>query len=277
MKKIELKNKKRLLILIISIIVLIVLFVIYVKIINKHRNARIFALETEKLAEEVDNPVFKIDKIIVYSDANVEDLSENQNLSNINVSQFTDFAVYINNFAKSKKLSEENTINKIYIDNIGIEGFDEIGIKKFSTKSVDDLGKYIPIGEDTNRIEYEVVHKNSDKEKVDNSKSFYTDCQEPLIISYVNQDIVQNFNASNSGEKLALDGSILRYLNIDLEKLNYKISFTINIENNLGEKFACKCKLNIDLSSGEGEGIYSGFIMQSFDLSNGDYRFKKIS
>ena len=274
-KKLLPKLLKRLLTLIIAIVILIIIFKEgYIKIINKYRNDRIFALESEKYGKEVSNPVFKIGKIMTYSDANINDLSENQDLSRVNVTQFTDFAIYIDNLVKVKELTEENTVNKIYVNNIGITNVGDSGIKKFSSKSIDSLGKYIPISESSKEVEYDVIHKNIDK--VNNSKSFYTDCSEPLIISYVNENIVQAVDASSSGEKLTLDGSILKHLNIDLSQLNYKINFTINIENNLGELFACDCILNIDLSLGEGQGIYSGYIMQIFDLSNGDYRFKKV-
>lgn len=268
---------KKLLSLILAIVILIIIFRGYIKIINNYRNDRIFALESEKYAEEANNPVFKVDKIMIYSGANVDDLSESQDLSRVNVTQFTDFAVYIDNLVKDEKLSEENTINKIFISNIGISANGDSGIRKFSSKKIDDLGKYIPIDKTSKEIDYNVIHKNEDKDKVDNSKSFFTDCSEPLIISYVNENIVQAVDASSSGERLSLDGSILKHLNIDLEQLNYKINFTINIENNLGEQFACNCTLNVDLSLGDGQGIYSGYIMQIFDLSKGDFRFKKLN
>lgn len=277
MKKINIVKYKRLLILIIVVIVLMILLISYIKIIKKYRNERIFALTSEKYAEEVIHPIFKIDKIMIYSDANVEDLSESKNLSDINVSQFTDFAIYINNAAKSEELSEANTINKIYIDNIGITvSSEETGTKKFASKRIDDIGKYVPVKESSREIKYRVIHKNADKKLEQNTKNFFTDCSEPIVLSYVNENIVKNIDVSKSGEKLSLDGSMLRYLNINLEDLNYKINFKVNIENNLGEKFYCNCSLNIDLSSGSGEGIYSGYIMQIFDLSNSDYRFKKV-
>ena len=268
-------NNKKLLFLIIVIIILIVLLMSYIKIINKYRNDRIFALESEKYSKEVSNPIFKLNKIIIYSDANVEDLSENKNLGNINVSQFTDFAIYIDNFVKNSELSEENTVNNIYIDNIGITAnFNDNGIQKFSTKKIEKLGKYIPIAQSYKKIDYKVIHKNSEKSIVNESNSFYTDCSEPLILSYVNENIVKNKDLSNAGEKHSLDGSILKYLNIDLNTLNYKINFKINLENNLGEKYYCNCSLNVNLDTNE--GIYSGYIMQIFDLSEGDYRFKKV-
>lgn len=270
-------NNKKLFILAIAIFVLVILLFTYFKIMNKYRNDRIFALESEKYAKEVSNPVFRIQKVMMYSDANVEDYSESQNLSRINVSQFTDFAIYIDNTVKQSQLTAENTINHIDIDNIGITAMAESGTQKFSSKKIEDLGKYVPIQDSSKEIVYQVAHTNVEKETVDKSKSFYTDCQEPLILSYVNENIVEAADASASGEKLSLDGSILKYLNINLENLNYKITFTINIENNLGEKFFCNCSFNVALDAGEGDGIYSGYIMQIIDLSKGDFRFKKVS
>lgn len=271
MKKIDLNNKK-ILALIIILIILVILFQSYRKILNKYRNDRIFALESEKYSKEVNNPVFKIDKIISYSDANIEDLSPKQNLSDINVSQFTDFAIYIDNTIKNKELSEQNTINNIYINNIGIiADEEEIGTKKLSTKNIEDLGKYIQITDSSKEIKYNVIHNNADKSL--DSNSFYTDCSEPLILSYVNENIVKNKDVSGTGQKLSLDGSILSHLNIDMQKLNYLINFTINIENNLSEKYYCNCSINVDLNSRDGIG--TGYIMQIFDLSKGDYRFKK--
>ena len=275
MKKISFN--KKLLVLLIVLIILIVLLLTYIKIIKQYRNNRIFELQSERYAKNFTNPIFKVSKIMIYSDANIQDMSENQNFSDVNVSQFTDFAIYIDNHLNDEELSEENTINRIYIDNIGISStYNENGIKKFSTKSIDDLGKYIEIGESSKKITYQVIHKNSDKELIDSSNSFYTDCTEPLILSYINENVIKNQDLSSSEEMLSLDGSILKYLNVNLESLDYKINFTINIENNLGEMFYCNCSLNVNLESGDGQGIYSGYIIQIFDLSNGDFRFKKV-
>ena len=255
MKKIDLNNKK-ILALIIALVVLAILLQAYFKIINKYRNDRIFALESENYAKEIKNPVFKVDKIMIFSSANVDDFSENKDLSRINVTQFTDFAIHIDNTIKDSKLTEENTINNIYIDDIGITATKEIGVKKFSCKSIDDFGKYVPITESVKKISYDVIHKNSDKENVDKTKSFFTDCSEYLMLSYVNENIVEAVDASDSEEKISLDGSILKYLNINLEQLNYKINFTINIENNLGQNFYYNCSLNVNLDEENGKSIY---------------------
>lgn len=273
MKK-KIKNNKKLIFLIITIIILIILALIFYKIISLHRNNNIFAQNAEKIQNDIDNPTFKIEKILIYSDANIEDLSKNQNLANINISQFTDFAIYINNKVSNSELTEENTVNKLYIDNIAVTGTN-IGSQKVSYKDINDICKYRKIVNGTNKIDYTILHSNEEKKSNNKANSFYTDCSEPIIVSYVNENIVENKDLSTSNEMLSLDGSILSYLGIDLNDLNYKISFTINIENNLGDLYSCDCSLDINLMSSEG-GIYTGYIMQIYDLSQNNFEFRKV-
>lgn len=272
-KKAFLKNKK-FIFLAINIIILIILGVICYRIMSLHRNNNIFAQNAEKIQNDIDNPVFKIEKILIYSDANVEDLSENQNLANINISQFTDFAIYINNKVSITELTEENTVNNLYIDNIAVTGT-SFGTQKVYYKNVNDICKYRKIVTGTNRIDFNILHTNEEKELNEDANSFYTDCSEPIILSYVNENIVEAEDLSSSNEILSLDGSILNYLGINLEDLNYKISFTINIENNLGELYECDCSLDVNLDSSEG-GIYTGYIMQIYDLSENNFEFRKV-
>ncbi len=273
MKK-KIKNNKKLIFLIITIIILIILALIFYRIISLHRNNNIFAQNAEKIQNDIDNPTFKIEKILIYSDANIEDLSKNQNLANINISQFTDFAIYINNKVSNSELTEENTVNKLYIDNIAVTGTN-IGNQKVSYKDINDICKYRKIVNGTNKIDYTILHSNEEKKSNNKANSFYTDCSEPIIVSYVNENIVENKDLSTSNEMLSLDGSILSYLGIDLNDLNYKISFTINIENNLGDLYSCDCSLDINLMSSEG-GIYTGYIMQIYDLSQNNFEFRKV-
>lgn len=268
------KNKKKIIVFVLVVLALIIVIFSLYKIIYKHRNNIIFAKKAEEIKQDIENPIFKIEKILIYSDANVEDLSEKQNLANINISQYTDFAIYLNNSATVSDLTEENTINKLYLDNITVTGTD-FGSQKVFYKNVLDICKYRKIATGASRIDFNVLHTNSEKEENAESNVFYTDCSEPIILSYVNENIVKNEDLSNSNQKLSLDGSILKYLGIKLDDLNYKISFTINIENNLGEIYKCNCSLNVDLNSDNG-GIYTGYIMQIYDLSQDDFSFKKM-
>lgn len=273
-KTFAIRYKNKIIMSVLIIIVLILLIFAFYKILYMHRNNNIFAQNAEKIQNDLDNPIFKIERILMYSDANVEDLSENQNLSNINISQFTDFAIYINNIETITELTEENTVNNLYIDNITVTGTD-FGSQKVFYKDINDICKYRKIDTGTNRIDFKVLHNNEEKESNEDENVFYTDCSEPIVLSYVNENIVKNEDLSTSNEKMSLDGSILRNLGIDLEDLNYKISFTINIENNLGEIYKCNCSLNVNLDSSDG-GIYTGYIMQIYNFSENNFKFIKL-
>ena len=264
---------KKILILLLAIAIVILIGFVILNSLKNYRVNDIFAQESEKKQEELDNPIFEIEKVLIYSAANVEDKSENSNLSNIYVSQFTDFAIYINNMVTIEELTEENTVNSIYVDNIEVSKT-SLGTQKFFYKSIDNLCIYKKISESASKIEFNVLHSNTEKEQNISSNSFYTDCSEPLILTYVNENIVENADLSTSNSIISLDGSILDYLEIDLDDLNYNISFTINIENNLGEFYKCDYSLDIDLSSDDG-GIYTGYIMQIYDTSSLKYKFKK--
>ena len=267
------KINKKVLILLLIILVLIVVGIMIFNSLQIYRVNNIFAQEAEQKQDELDNPIFKIEKILVYSAANVADSSEDSNLSDINISQFTDFAIYINNTETIEELTEENTVNSIYIDNIEVSET-TLGTQKVFYKDIDDLCIYKKVSEGLTKIEFSVLHSNSEKEQNIISNSFYTDCSEPLVLTYVNENIVKGEDLSNSNSIISLDGSILDYLEIDLDDLNYTISFTINIENNLGELYKCDYSLDIDLSSDEG-GIYTGYIMQIYDTSELKYKFVK--
>ena len=267
------KISKKILLLLLAIALLVVIGLSIFNTLEIYKINTIFAQKAELKQDELDNPIFKIEKILVYSAANVADSSEDSNLSDISISQFTDFAIYIDNTVTIEELTEENTVNSIYIDNIEVSKT-ALGTQKVYYKDIDDLCVYKKVSENLSEIEFNVLHSNTEKEQNITSNCFYTDCSEPLVITYVNENIVEDEDLSNSNSIISLDGSILDYLEIDLDDLNYTISFTINIENNLGELYKCDYSLDMDLSSDDG-GIYTGYIMQIYDTSEQKYKFIK--
>lgn len=267
-------TKKKVFLVSVCAIMLCVIIYAFFRIAYLYRTNILFAQNASKMQKELENPIFKLDKVIVYSDANVEDLSENQNLADVNVSQFTDFAIYIDNKQKSQELTEENTINKIYINDISVTGTD-LGVQKVFYKNINSFCNYKPIQDGVSQIEYTVIHENNEKTNIKDDNSYFTDCSEPLIVSYVNENIFEREDVSESNLKISLDGSILEYLDVRLEELNYKITFRINIENNLGELFYCDFSQDVNLESSDG-GIYTGYIMQIFDLKDSKYVFRKV-
>ena len=122
MKKI---NKRTFCIVLLSIIC-IVLIVSYGIIIKHHVIKKQFSRSNVELSKNNEEDVFKIEKLIICSSANATDKSEENNLSDLTLYQYTDIAVYINN---GDELTDKNTIKKLYIDNIELSGNNNIGSK----------------------------------------------------------------------------------------------------------------------------------------------------
>ena len=64
--------------------------------------------------------IFKISQIILHSNVDIVDKSERQSLQNVSISQYTDISIYIDNNNYIKELTNENSVSKLYIDNIKI-------------------------------------------------------------------------------------------------------------------------------------------------------------
>lgn len=124
----------QLLMAIIAVILLVVVIISYRYIYNKENAKKVYAEESEKFVKENQAPIFKIDKIILYSNANTTDNSENQELKSLDISQFTDIEIYIDNKGNGEEVTAENTVNSLSIDNIKISSDSYTGRKYLTTK-----------------------------------------------------------------------------------------------------------------------------------------------
>lgn len=277
MKKASIKN---LLIIIIDIILLIVSIIAYKYIYEVETGKQIYTEEAVKFVEENKEPVFKIGKIILYSSANAIDNS-NGVLKNFDISQFTDIEIYIDNKAKSKEITAENTINEMYIDNIKISGAQESGDKVINYKNPLECGKYVDIDNfREDGILFKIVNSNKKNQLADyNEPIFYTDCSNPISLGYINKNVLTNCELTANSGSISFDGSILKSANIDIEDLKVSISFTIHLKNNYNEEFVCNVKIDNDLKSEEegNDGIYTGYIMKIIENKEDEYNFLKTS
>ena len=101
---------------------------VYKNVVSVKRANSILTKEMESIAEKNKVPVFTLQKVVLYSSAEYEDLSAEQNLQDVSIHQYTDLAIYIRNnedddgSLRSKnteyELTEENTISELYIDEI---------------------------------------------------------------------------------------------------------------------------------------------------------------
>ena len=272
-KKFNFKIRNVRLAFVILIVLAIVLLIIYYNFIFAKAFAKnIFANQVEEISEENQDPIFSIQKIHLYNSANAVDNSEDQSLSNMAISQYSDISIFIDNGQTISDLTDENSVKELYIDNIEITSNSDNGTKILNYKNPLNFGKYQNISEpDKNRIDFNVVKTNEQNENNNyNEPTFYTDCSNPISLGYLNKDLLTNYSVSNENNAVSFNGKILEQANVSLDDINYTLNFTIHIINNLNQHFSYNMKLNVDLS-----GIYDGYTYKGKDTSGRDYQFFK--
>lgn len=307
MKKIKL-NKRDIVALFILACIIVAAFVYAV---NKSLQEYKFAVQMEKLQAKNETPIFSLDKIVLYSSANAIDNSEGQTMQDLNVCQFTDMAIYIDNLVdinslikesaamnvstvntddEASRKIKEHTIKELYIDNIKINPASNKGKKTLTYKSPSGFGKFRTASETTDnnkndrneeteeqpkKINFEVVSTNIDNERSDYTKpTFYSDCSNPITLNYMNRNIVTGYAVSAQDTQIKFDGSILQSVGISLEDIACTVNFDIHMKNNLGQNFICGVGIDIPLKN-ENRSIYSGYMYGMQNELQNKYKFFK--
>lgn len=273
--KFKIKNVKLAFALLI-ILAIVVLLLFYHFVLADVFSRNNFANQMIELSDENETSVFNIQKVLLYSDANAIDNSEDHSLKNMSICQFTDLSIYIDNSSSNTELSSENTVKELYIDNINITSKSDVGTKILNYKNPMNFGKYKNIKElDNGRIDFKVINTNQENESQNYSEpTFYTDCSNPITLGYLNKDIVTNYSVSDASKSISFNGKVLKEANVNLDDINYTLNFTIHIVNNLNQKFAYNMKLDVNLNDDNG-GIYNGYTYKGKTTSGSEYRFFK--
>lgn len=266
------------LLILIDVILLIISIFAYNFIYNVEVNKRIYSETSSRFAENNKDATFRIEKIILYFSANAVDNS-NGNLQDIDISQYTDMEIYINNTSKIRELTAENTVNELFIDNIKINSNSNIGTKLINYKNPQNCGKYVNLNNYANDgILFNIIKSNEKLKTVDYENNiFYTDCSNPISLGYVNKNILTGCEVSSDVDgTIMFDGSILKAINFDLDQLKAKISMKIHIKNNYNEEYVCNFSIDNDVNTLAKE-IYTGYYMKIITPQPDEYTFLKIS
>lgn len=271
--KFKIKNVK-LSFLILMIIAFIVLLLYYHFVLADVLSRNKFANQMVEVSDNNETSIFNIHKILLYSNANAIDNSENQSLQNLSICQYTDLSITIDNIQNSSDLTDENTVKELYIDNIVMKSNMDKGTKILNYKNPLSFGKYRDIEQPTNnRIDFKILNTNQENENNDYDKpTFYTDCSNPITLGYLNKDILTNYSVSDNSKTVSFNGKVLKEANINLDDINYTLSFTIHIVNNLNQKFAYNMNLDVNLNDENG-GIYNGYVYRGKTTTGNEYRF----
>ena len=275
MKKIKIKNERLLfVVLIVTLFIACLLLYHFVFASIFERNS--FANEMIEIADENEESIFNIQRILLYSSANAIDNSENQSLQNMSICQYTDISIYIDNTSTISELTNENTVKQLYIDDISITANSDIGNRLLNYKNPLNFGKYKLLKEPlNNRIDFNIINTNEENEDNDYANpTFYTDCSNPISLGYLNKDIITNYSVSENSSSISFNGKVLQEANVNIDDINYSLSFKIHIINNLNQKFLYNMKLDVGLNDDNG-GIYNGYVYRGKDTSGSEYRFFK--
>ena len=244
-RKIKINDRFIIPIFIASFIIIIILLFEYGNIISKNVKYKKFAKENVQVFENNKEQVFKVEKILICSSANAIDLSEKQNLQDMSIYQYTDIAVYINN---GEELTNKNTIKRLYIDNISLEGTSGIGQKSLNYKNILKFGlkkdtktKSVKSNNDDSTLNVFEGLLNNQKSQSNTSESIDVgsiNTDDDGMISLTNTNNTTSENASNNDARQSTENSNSEQQENQNKNIqgNDKIEFNIVYTNEENEK-----------------------------------------
>lgn len=261
-KKANNSREKLLAIVVLIILLILMLFYTLITLISNNK----FSQEVDEFSKLNTKTVFSIDKIYMYSSANADNNEEKRAIWNINVHQYTDIALYINNRSEND-LNYENSIKEMYIDNIRFSGL-EAGKPSLSFENIQNFGKFSNEEENliSDRLQYKVLNDGD----IDYSKpQVYADCSTPILLEYANKDIKKNEIISDIDNDLMFNGELLRKSGVFLDTIKCNLAFDITIINNYNQKFLANVYIDIPLEDTQtGDTIYNGKLVKKLEETN---------
>ena len=275
MKKIKIKHEKLLLAVLIILLILSILGYAYIFYTSYARDE--FFQTSLKIANQNQNSVFRISRILLYSSGNAIDNSYNKSLQNLSICQYTDIALTIDNTSYISDLTTTNTVKELYIDNIDITTTAHKGSPHLNYKDLNSFATFNLLDVPENgRIDFNIIHTNEQNESADYSTpTFYADCSNPISLGYINRDIVENFSVDDQVNSLSFNGKLLGQAGVNLDEISYVLNFDIHIKNYDDDNFTYHATINVNLNDSDGT-LNSGYLYESRNTTTGsEYDFFK--
>lgn len=253
--------------LIILLIIIICIYFYFIKNIFIKNNFEKHYTYTSSLNEET---VFSLDKIVLFSSATVNTKELNNSVWTLDISEYTDICVYVNNISNNS--NSKNIVKQLYIDNINISQ-PEYGTPCLYRKSLQDFGK-CSFSEDkisSDRIDFNILEKDNTINYENNE--IYNNLSTPITVGFYNKDIKTNFLSSDS--RVEYNGKILKKATIPQTSINCNVSFDINIINELDEHYICNVNFDIPFEDNNSSIYEDGYITKEINnLEN--YKFFRL-
>lgn len=262
------KNIKVLIVLVVLIVSCLFLGFGYDMIHLDFKKKSSFEQDMTKRASYQEKNIFEINEILLFSSATA---TQNETINkaswNVNVSQFSDMAIFIDHHPENG-LTAENTIKELYIDDIEYLESPTLGTPILYYKNEKDFGKlsYVEENKIENDLRYTIIPY--DQEKDTSKPQIYDSSFSPICLGFVNENIKKNYTISDISTPLTYNGNILKRCNIGLNSIATRISFKLHIINQMDHHFVTAITLDIPLKN-EDTTIYDGTLTRKItDFSN---------
>ena len=272
-KKINIKalDKKKVILTAITIILFIIVLVLCYLLFYKYVLKRNFENSVIDFSSKNEETVFEINKVTFFSSCDAKNKSaSSSNFTIENLYQYTDMALFITSPNEEKTL--QNTLKSVYIDNIQFTKASTLGTPNLYYKNIYNFAKSDIIDSNliSDRLDFNI--SSEDEANLD-TPTLYNNLANPIVLSYVNNNIKTDYTITNTSSPLTYDGSLLKKCDILLNWIRSSISFDIYITNNLDQEFKCTVFIDIPLESEE-ESIYDGSVTLNNNTNFVFYRYK---
>lgn len=260
------KRNKLIAKLIVTLILVVLCTVTIIDIITIYKINDSFSDSIDEIARLNSKTVFSIDRIYLYSSADATSNETTKPVWDLNIFQFTDIALYINNRA-DEGVTYENTIKELIIDNVKFNNI-QSGTPALYYKNVNDFAKLINSEENKigDSLEFNVINSG---EADYSTPVIYSNCQNPITLEYVNTGMKENTVISDISTPLTYDGSLLRKSGILISQMECTLSFRITIINNYNQKYVATVYIDIPLKDSlNNTSIYDGKIIRNLENTN---------
>lgn len=264
------KNKQILFTLIIILLCLFLLFLIYY-IINNNIKKSNLEKSYVSFAEKNKDTTFSINKIVFFSSSDSKNkASSKSNFTIENLFAYTDIALFIKNYPDEDTL--ENTLKEVKISNIKFTKTPSVGEPKLYYKNLSNFASSNT--SESNIIQSDLNFSITSDDTADlSTPTLYNNCANPIVLSYVNENIKTDYTITDTSIPITYNGSLLNRCNVSLDSINTAISFDIYITNNKDEKFKSVVYFDIPYED-NGKSIVDGSLIVNKDTNFNFYRYE---
>ncbi len=271
---IKIKHTKLAFVLLMLLLLLCILAYSYIFYVSYCKET--FIEQSLKIAKQNEVSVFRVSRISFYSSGSA--IANDSSLQNLDICQYTDIAISIDNTSSISELTTQNTVKELWIDNIRIRTANpDVGTQILNYKNPNLLGTFQPLSSASGgKINFKVVNTNEENESTDyNAPTFYTDCSNPISLGYLNRGIVQNYSIHDEIHSVVYNGKLLEQAGVDLANLDVNLLFDIHLKNYDDDTFVYHANMDVVLNT-ESKEIFGGYLYQPrTDTSGNEYVFFK--